>query len=89
MSDSNDVYETMRAIGRPYGLTSHDVGNLLAAAGYRTKGGKPTALAHERNMVRSYQLRYGGHDYQWHTASVHVIIRRFLDKRRKMVGGDE
>jgi len=89
MNPSNDGYETIRAIGRAHGLTSHDVGNILAAAGFRTKGGKPTLLAHSRNMVRPYQLRYGGHDYLWPTESINVIITRFLDNHWKSVGSDK
>ncbi len=55
-------YTTMKEIGKPLGLTSHEVGKRLKELGMRTSDGKPSWTAFQNKLVE--QL-WEGENYLW------------------------
>lgn len=74
MTHPLDEYRTMRHLGEPHGLTSHDVGLILRAEGLRSCGGQPTTEAHELGLVKPYSLAHGRRAWKWHTAFVTGLL---------------
>lgn len=61
MADSS--FAPMRDIGKEFGLTSHQLGRILADAGFRDEG-KPTAKAFQAGWVRQ-RFAPDGVNYMW------------------------
>jgi hypothetical protein len=81
MSEPDDAYRTMRAIGDPYGVTSHALGQMLKAEGYRSRDGSPTYEAQEKGLVEQYSLGYGRYAWKWHTPFVTNLLTTWLRDR--------
>ena len=79
MRPPSDEYKTMRAIGKPRGLTSHVIGRILLAAGLRTRDGQPTFYAKEQGLAAPYELGYGRVAWKWHEEFVSTLLDEWLD----------
>jgi hypothetical protein len=69
-------YETMKEIGREYGLSSHQIGKLLKTHGLRTEEGKPSARAFDIKMV---EQKHNGPDHYvwvWHVRKTRMLLER-------------
>lgn len=74
-------YATMKDIGKEYGLTSHQVGNLLKKNKLRTADGKPTSLAFDLRMVDQKFDGFGHYVWAWHVSKMHMFLERLGHKR--------
>jgi hypothetical protein len=74
-----DPYKTMRAIGKPYGLTSHEVGRILVSARLRSRDGRPTFSATEQGLAAAYDLGYSRHGWKWHEEVVAELLDEWLE----------
>jgi hypothetical protein len=77
----SDDYTTLTDIGRPWGLTSQDVGNHLKKHGYRDEG-KPTGKAINDGLARLVE-RNGFPDYVWSRAAVEAVFKSMRLTPRK------
>ncbi len=90
MATPNDSYRTMRAIGKPHGLTSHEVGRVLRDVGLRTPDGQPSELARSKGFCRPYTLDNTGRKaYRWLDSLVSSLAeawktKNLASKRRKV-----
>jgi hypothetical protein len=57
-------FKTMKEIGVPLGLTSHQVGKRLKALGLRTRDGRPSQQAFQRKLV-AQKFAPDGQNYLW------------------------
>ncbi len=80
--DKNDeTFSTMREIGSDTGLTSHQIGKALLAAGYRTVDGEPSELARQEQMVKPYTIYNNGKKaYRWAESKVRPIAEAWKIK---------
>ena len=77
MTSKDDHYETMREIGKPLGLTSHDVGKVLKTAGWRTTDGSPSFAVRDSGWATTYSLEGGGYAWKWKTSVVRDLLLRW------------
>ena len=70
-------FESMRDLGKRYGVSSHKMGGWLAALGLRTVGGSPTGKAFQLGLVKTASTGRGdsdGYFYVWHVAKTMKLL---------------
>ena len=72
------MYQTMKEIGMPLGLTSHQVGKRLKQLGLRTAEGRPSREAFARGLVNR-RWSPGGVNYLWAWRA--EVVTTLLDGR--------
>ena len=80
---SEHEYESMRDLGKRYGISSHKIGKLLVALGLRTVAGRPSARAFELGLVKTASTGRGdenGYFYVWHVAKTTKLLDTIMDK---------
>lgn len=82
MTTHHDSYKTMRALGKPRGLTSHVVGRILLAAGLRSQDGMPALSARAHGLAEAYDLGYGRYGWKWHEEFVSELLDEWLDDQQ-------
>jgi len=73
MTQPNE-FVTMRDYGRDVHMTSHQVGKLLKAKGYRNTDGTPTSSARKEQVVEPYCLDSGGYAYRWKKSFLQQLV---------------
>ena len=76
-------FVTMRDFGRDVQMTSHQIGKLLKATGYRNPDGTPTSSARNEGVVEPYSLDSGGHAYRWRKTFLQQLVERKATSEQK------
>lgn len=77
MCEPNDRYATMRQIGKPIDMTSHDIGRVLRQMGWRNPDGSPSMTARDRGWAIAYVLDCGGYAWKWSERFVRVVVEQW------------
>ena len=71
-----EIYSTMRAIGKLLGLSSHQVGRRLKQLGLRTDEGRPSQVAFDKGYVEPKWTADGQrYLWAWHQAKTLSILK--------------
>ncbi len=80
----NEQYQSMRTIAKPFGATSHEVGQWLKNLGLRTPDGRPSPRAFAEGWVTQRTIEHsGGYFYVWDAERVSELFRHmgYVGKR--------
>ncbi len=81
---SEHEFESMRDLGKRYGVSSHRVGRLLTTEGLRTGNGRPSSKAFDLGMVKTASTGRGddnGYFYVWHVGKTTELLNGLLRQR--------